>query len=628
MDDSLEQLCQQGIIDALDVEFAYLMAELDNAPSEELLLGSALASRAVNHGHVCLELAQYAQQPLTWAEPQQTPVVAPELKRWRRVLLNSLVVGTPGAWKPLVLDERDRLYLYRYWDYEQCLAEALKQRAAQVFQVTSGQLQQSLERLFPAQAQPIGEDWQKVAAGLAVLRGLTVISGGPGTGKTTTLAKILTVLLEQAAPNPLRIGLAAPTGKAAARVQEAMRTSKAQLAAVVAPAILAALPEEASTLHRLLGLRPNGVDCLHDQNNPLNLDILVIDEASMVDLALMAKIVKALPLEARLILLGDKDQLSSVEAGTVFGELCAQYGGYSPEFAQQLTDLTQQTVPVPDNPSQPLQDSVVLLQHSYRFPSDSGIGRLAQAVNQGDRHTIRALQKEGGQVSQGITWCHPAPEGSEQDLLAQLVTGYQDYLTQVRRRESITGILATFQRYRILCPQRLGRLGVANLNERFETLMRTQLRHTRDIWYPGRPVMITRNDYQLQLFNGDIGIALPDPQRNDQLRVHFQGPDGTVRSLPVTRLSVYEPVFAMTIHKSQGSEFDQVALVLPAEDSRVLSRELIYTAITRAKNQLAIWGSTEVLLQAIKKTVQRASGLRDKLSDDVEFSDRMQSREN
>ncbi len=618
MNDSLEQLCQQGIIDALDAEFAYLMAQLDSAPSEELLLGSALASRAVNNGDVCLELAQYAQQPLTQTELPQTPVVAPDLKRWRRMLQNSRVVGTPGAWKPLVLDERDRLYLYRYWDYEQCLAVALKQRAAQVFKVNSEQLKQSLQRLFPAPGLQSGEDWQKVAASLALLRGFTVISGGPGTGKTTTLAKILAVLLEQAGPDKLRISLTAPTGKAAARVQEAIQASKAQLSAMVAPAILAAIPEEAFTLHRLLRLRSDGVYFFHDQDNPLDLDILVIDEASMVDLALMAKIVQALPLDARLILLGDKDQLSSVEAGTVFGELCAQYAGYSPKFAQQLMDLTQQPVPVPSNQSQPLQDSVVLLQHSYRFPSDSGIGRLAQAVNRGDGQTIRALQKEGSMGLEGITWRYPALENSEQDLLAQLLKGYQGYLTQVGRRAPVSTILAAFQTYRVLCPQRRGRLSVQSLNERFETLVRTQLRHTRDIWYPGRPVMITRNDYQLQLFNGDIGIALPDPQRNDQLRVHFQGPDGHVRSLPVIRLPVYEPVFAMTIHKSQGSEFDQVALVLPTEDSRMLTRELIYTAITRAKNQLTIWGSSDVFLQAIKKTVKRTSGLREKLSHDTD----------
>lgn len=613
MNDSLEQLCQNGVIDALDAEFAYLMAELNSASSEELLLGSALASRAVNNGDVCLELAQYAQQPLTWTEPQQPPVIAPELNRWRHVLQNSLVVGTPGAWKPLVLDERDRLYLYRYWDYEQRIAIALKQRATQVFQVPNEQLNQSLERLFPVQRQQIGEDWQKVAAGLAVLRGFTVISGGPGTGKTTTLAKILALLLEQAAPDPLRIGLAAPTGKAAARVQEAIRASKAHLKAIVAPAILAALPEAACTLHRLLGPRPDGVYFQHDQDNPLNLDILVIDEASMVDLALMAKIVQALPSKARLILLGDKDQLSSVEAGTVFGELCAQGAGYSPEFARQLTDLTQQPVHAPSQSSHPLQDSIVLLRHSYRFPSDSGIGLLAQAVNQGDGHTIRALQNGWGKASESIAWCNPTPEDGEQNLLAQLLKGYQDYLAQVRRCGPVKSILAAFQTYRVLCPQRLGRLGVAGLNERFEALVRTQLRYARDVWYPGRPVMITRNDYELQLFNGDIGIVLPDPQRNNQLRVHFQMPDGHMRSLPVTRLPVYEPVFAMTIHKSQGSEFDQVTLVLPAEDSRVLTRELIYTAITRAKNQLTIWGNPEVLLQAVKKSVRRSSGLREKM---------------
>jgi exodeoxyribonuclease V alpha subunit len=608
MAEILEWLYQKGLIDALDLEFARFMGELANDDSRELLLGCALASRAVGQGDVCLVLPQYAGQMLVWPELDRNAVFAPELNAWRRVLRRSRVIGKPGEFQPLVLDGQDRLYLYRYWNYENQLAAELRQRARQVYEVDEARLRADLQRLFPPQNNTV-MDWQKVAAALAVLRGFSVISGGPGTGKTTTLAKILALFIEQMAGKVPRIHLAAPTGKAAARMQEAIRASKEKLAGVLAPAILAAIPEEASTLHRLLGAQPDGVYFRHNRDNPLSLDVLVIDEASMVDLALITKVVWALPPHGRLILLGDKDQLSSVEAGTVLGELCAQVGGYSPHFAQRLAALTGETLIPGDPVPQLLQDSIALLQHSYRFGGDSGIGRLAEAVNRGDEQAIQTLRS---QPLADVDWCSTA-NLTEQTLLERMLQGYGPYLQQVRGQAPVAQVFTAFQEYQVLCPQRTGPTGVETLNAQLENLLKSRLRRTGSEWYPGRPVMITRNDYQLRLFNGDIGIALPDPEREDRLRVYFQETDGGLRSFPITRLPAYEPVFAMTIHKSQGSEFDAVLLVLPAEDSRVMTRELIYTGITRARKRIAIWGSLEIMLLAVRKLIRRSSGLQEKL---------------
>jgi exodeoxyribonuclease V alpha subunit len=596
------------VVDELDVEFAVFMATLAGQSGRDLLLGCALASHAVAEGDVCLALEQYAGQLLLRPLEGHKAIFAPEQERWSNALRRSRVVGEPGEFKPLILDARDRLYLYRYWYYEDSLAAELRRRAVSHCPVDAARLQAGLQRLFPAtDGKPV--DWQKVAAALAVLRPFSVISGGPGTGKTTTLAKILVLLLEQAT-QPLRIRLAAPTGKAAARMQEALRHSKAQLADQVMAEILAALPEDAATLHRLLGPRPDGVYFQHDQDNPLPLDVLVIDEASMVDLALLAKTVWALPTAARLILLGDKDQLSSVEAGAVLGDICAEAGRYSPAVAAQLTALTGTAVLAGTEEPRPLQDAVALLRHSYRFGSDSGIGRLANAVNQADEKVLRKLHR---QPPADVCW-HAVPgEEAEAALLALIREGYRPYLEQVRAGAEPAAVFAAFQQYRVLCPQRRGPGGVEPLNGWLENGCRQQWGRVGSEWYPGRPVMVTRNDYPLRLFNGDIGIALSDPAQPERLRVYFQQADGGMRSFPVTRLPDYEPVYVMTIHKSQGSEFDQVLLVLPGEDSRLLTRELIYTAVTRARRQVAIWGEPQRLIEAARKSVQRSSGLREKL---------------
>ncbi|NJN46360.1 MAG: ATP-binding domain-containing protein, partial [Candidatus Competibacteraceae bacterium] len=271
-----------------------------------------------------------------------------------------------------------------------------------------------------------------------------------------------------------------------------------------------------------------------------------------------------------------------------------------------LSRLSGEEIAGDEQAQHPLRDSITLLSHSYRFGAESGIGQLAQAVNRVDAKTIKRLIKNS---PADVQWHVQPNEQTLDELLKRMQSGYQAYLDSVRRHAPVTEIIAQFGEFQLLCPQRGGERGVENLNLRFETLLKTRLHRVDREWYAGRAVMVTRNDYTLRLFNGDIGISLPDPDEPERLRVYFQTADGAIRHFALTRLPTYEPVFAMTIHKSQGSEFDQVVLVLPNEDSPVLTRELIYTGITRARVALDIWGDQKVLLTAVQKSVVRASGL-------------------
>jgi exodeoxyribonuclease V alpha subunit len=394
-------------------------------------------------------------------------------------------------------------------------------------------------------------------------------------------------------------------------MQEAIRASKAWLIGKVQPEVLTAIPDQASTLHRLLGMRSDGVYFRHDRENPLSLDVLVIDEASMVDLALMTKTVWALPPEAHLVLLGDKDQLSAVEAGAVLGELCAGAGRYSPRFCERLRRLTGEPVVTADTEPDPVRDCVALLSHSYRFGARSGIGRLAVLINRADSTGLEAMRLE---KFSDIAWQTPPVGGEMEDLLERMLDGYHGYLrTVLRRGAAIDEAFAAFEKFQVLCPQRRGSWGVENLNLRFEAMLKSRWRLSGREWYAGRAVMVTRNDYSIRLFNGDIGIVLPQPDDSDRLRAYFREPSGELRSVALTRLPVHEPVFAMTVHKSQGSEFDRVLLVLPDDESCVMPRELAYTGITRARSRLDLWGKPEVLSSALRRPVQRGSGLALKL---------------
>jgi exodeoxyribonuclease V alpha subunit len=600
----LDLLLQGGVLSHMDGHFARFIEKLSGGSSPELVLAAALVSRATREGHICLDLA--LQEPLNLPETGGR-FILPERDLWKDKLRQSNVVGEPGEHRPLVLDHKARLYLYRYWEYQEELTRGIKGRIGRERDASDMELLlHGLSSVFPVPSN--GEtDWQKIAAFAAAMRMFCVIAGGPGTGKTTTVAKILALLVGQSKGRRLRIFLVAPTGKAAARLQEAMKKAKESLACC--EHMKALIPEKASTIHRLLEPVGNSPYFHYNAQHLLPVDTLVVDEASMVDLALMSKLVQALPLEARLILLGDKDQLSSVEAGAVLGDICdtGRSHPFSEAFCAEIQKATgYKILGVKNTPE--MSDSIVQLTRSYRFGDESGIASLSRLVNQGDGPgALKTLQNEN---HGDLKWKRlPSPRSLPGELRDTVVEGCR-YLFETGDPQDV---FQGLDRFRIVCALREGPFGVRAVNLVVEHILRGQQIEGRGRWYRGRPVLVTQNDYNLGLYNGDVGIALPDPDSGGDLRAFFPSPDGLFRRLHPLRLPEHETVYAMTVHKCQGSEFDRVLLILPDRDSPVLTRELIYTAVTRARKRVEIWGHENVFLTAVSRRIERASGLRDKL---------------
>ena len=621
------------------------------APADSVAVLGPLARRlalATAAGHVCVPLGALADTPAaTWstgvqaapdeasapqdaAQPdllglEDEPGVSGQLgageglplPRLRARLLASGVVvdaalATPGrSAHPLVLDAGDRLYLRRLFDQERALARALVARARSV-PVGPEPVPALLDSLFPPRP-GAGHDWQRIAVLLALRARLTVISGGPGTGKTSTVAALLGCLLE--VEPELRIALAAPTGKAAARMLEALR----QRAQTLPAALAARLPDEAFTVHRLLGVTPEAGRFRHHAGNPLAVDVLIVDEASMLDLALANRLVDALPAAARLVLLGDKDQLAAVEAGAVFAELSAERV-FSPALS---TRLGLEPVPGEAEPhvcaSAGLKDCVVWLTESHRFRADSGIGRLAAEVREGQGARALAWLRAGQDVSVGWIEEDGARPGAR--LLAAIEAGYGAYFDVLHRTpRDVAAAMRAFEDFRVLVAVREGARGLAALNAYLEGRLCARLalppaRGAAARWYPGRPVIVLANDYTLGLFNGDIGLCLPDAQ--GALCVFFPAPEGGFRALPPLRLPAHDTAFALTVHKSQGSEFGEAVLVLPPAPARVLTRELIYTGVTRASRRVTVAGAAGVLIAGCTARSERVSGLRERMRECV-----------
>jgi len=690
-------------------------------------------SRATAGGHVCVALGALAQR---YEEP---------LDDIRAALAASGVVafGTlaRGDERPLIVDRHDHLYLSRYFDYERRLADALVAQAGVAVPddgLSPERLRDNLARYFgPATGEV---DWQRVAAIVALTGRVTIVSGGPGTGKTTTVVGVLACLLD--AHPGLRIALAAPTGKAAQRMQEALHARAGDLP----PELAARLPDTSYTLHRLLG-GGGAAGFRHHRDNPLPYDLIVVDEASMIDVALAAHLLDALAPGARLVLLGDKDQLAAVEAGAVFAELSARPAftaaartriaqalgideaafvaalpvpdeaaatvpaanpvsaaaqaqaqasasvpaaasrkrasrpradarqaslfddepqddavaaadvapspsagpastdagdigdaGNAPAWieadelawldavelpsfdagdaalASVMSTLPGVTAASPATPAPaPLADCVVWLERNYRFGLDSPIGRLSLAIRRGDVQA--ALDALPADDAAAASFHDDAGESLASSTVERLARRFGAYLDALRDALAAPvpdplPLFDALNRFRILCATRSGLRGAEHVN----ALVAAHVRHAARVplavgahWFTGRPIMVTRNDYALGLFNGDIGIALPDA--HGVLRVWFRRADGTARAVSPAALPPHETAFALTVHKSQGSEFDEAALVLPASFGRVLTRELVYTAVTRARTRVQVIGPRRVLAQAVATRTQRDSGL-------------------
>jgi exodeoxyribonuclease V alpha subunit len=568
---------EKALISPLDTHFAALMLRLHGTPHPMLERAAQMVSAHRGEGHICVTIP---------------PEEAEELRATR-------VVGAPGDFKPLILDAHGRLYLHRYWQYEAQLAAAIRARIGSEAAFDARLLQRGLARLFGKATQDA--DWQRVAAETAVRRNFCVITGGPGTGKTWTIVAVLALLHEQCAARgeKLRVALAAPTGKAAARMKESIQrtmTSDLRFADAHGP-----LEHEATTLHRLLGTVPDSPYFRHDAERPLAVDAVIVDEASMVDLALMAKLFAAVPASARLILLGDKDQLASVEAGYVLGDIC----------------------------DAPQPEHIVELRRNRRFAEGSGIQRLSRAVNAGDADAALA-QLETPHADLSSTSL-PRPAALAEALRAQVLDGYRACLETDDPHTALSRLGA----FRILSAVRRGPFGVENLNrlaeqaladaglieretarvgQTFSLPVGDRGQNVRATFYRGRPVLITVNDHQLGLFNGDVGMLLPDPEAGGELRAWFLDAAGKLRRILPARLPAHETVFAMTVHKAQGSEFQRVLFLLPDRDTPVATRELVYTAITRGRDAVELWHRPEMLRAAIARRTERASGLREALA--------------
>jgi exodeoxyribonuclease V alpha subunit len=635
--DQLDAWVEAGWLRDVDRAFAAFLAREAPDAHPLLLLAAALASHQLGRSHVCLDLrAVLADAGEALALPpedvedqkaRQAPVellAGLRLADWRAALQHPALVGEGPGNTPLVL-QGDRLYLRRYWQHERTVRESIAARLAQPplpEGADEARLRSALDALFGRAEDLFAEvDWQKVACALAARSRFSIITGGPGTGKTTTVVRLLAVLqhLALAHGRPLRIRLAAPTGKAAARLNDSISRAVDALP----PDLRAEIPTAVTTVHRLLGSRPDTRHFIHHARNPLPVDVLVLDEASMVDLEMMAAVLTALPPTARLVLLGDKDQLASVEAGAVLGELCsrADAGHYLPPTRDWLRSVTGDTLPdeIVDPAGQPLDQAVVKLRRSYRFGDASGIGRLAKAVNAGDVTAMRELS------AARLPDLAFALLGEGDDDLRDLVLGsggYGHYLGVMHAGRPPAGaaqdaldawaraVLQAFADFQLLAAVRKGPAGVEQLNERVAKLLHAAgLTPDDHGWTPGRPVMVTRNDYALGLMNGDVGITLEVPGADAcLLRVAFTGAEGHIRWVLPSRLQAVETAYAMTVHKAQGSEFGHAALLLPPRMNRVLTRELIYTAVTRAKSRLTLasmGGSTQVLEEAVMRSLQR-----------------------
>ena len=610
MKSTLKILLDNSDISPLSYFFACFIAEHSATEIDSLLAYSAaLVSQNNTSGDVCVELSKYTNRPLFSSEriaPDDMPCGI-ELHKWRQALLESTCVGSAGEETPLILED-DRLYLNRYWRYESGIAELIASRLQPLADIDPLKLSQQISRLFPQQDQEPGLNAQALAVALAASRRFVVISGGPGTGKTTTVVKILALLLSQ--QPDMRIKLAAPTGKAAARMMESIQSRKND--SLIDPAIRDLIPQQASTIHRLLGYAKYGF--LHSCRNQLALDCLVIDEASMLDLTLMYRLLDALPAQARVILLGDRDQLASVAAGNVLGDITGHGRsiGYSEPLRQALAlmlDCATQNIPVAES-SPPISDSVALLTQSYRFSQDSDIGQLANMINAGNGPgAVELLQ----QSSSGLSLQTPMDDSIQPSTLDSIVSCFR----AVIKSPGVSEALDEFERTRVLCAVHSGPFGVDEINRIITARVGADNFHSKQSFgssdnYHGKPILITTNDYELNLFNGDTGLLWNDEE--GVLRACFRGENQSIRELPIYSLPEHVTAWAMTVHKSQGSEFESVLLILPAdEESNAISRELLYTGVTRARRNLLIHSSTKVLVAACAKITQRSSGLATKL---------------
>lgn len=585
------ELKEQQTISESEYEFIRFLHQQNPDEKESVLLAAASCLQAQNHGNVCLDLnAMDDRGSVFERDTSQKGLRFGELKsEWLRELPNSPLVSDGRELKPLILDQ-NRLYLHRFWKYEQELVKWLKTKTA-VKHELNDEIRDVLN-LFVKQKKD-ETDWQDVALILSFLKDLVVITGGPGTGKTFTVLKIIAAQNHLMDGN-LKVAVAAPTGKASRRLSDSIRQGKKVLPPELQEKI--PVPDDALTVHKLLGADYQGNRFRYNQENKLPYDLIIIDEASMLDIHLWVHLIRAVPENAKLVVLGDKDQLASVEAGSILGDICLGDNSFSAEVCRGLNEYFE--TPIAENSNMPaINDSIVFLNRSYRFDESSGIKKLADAINKGDAAEVMALLKSNDFAD--LRWLDLTASNIDNIINEYAIEHYSGY-----QKLNGSEALAASKEKKILCALRRGKLGSEYINRKVEERIHRNFKSGAGEWYEGRIIMATRNDNVLKLRNGEMGIC----SSNENPAVLFEGEN----KIPISasRLKDYEPAFAITIHKSQGSEYEKVAVLLPEKMNAILSKEILYTSVTRARRDTLIVGSEEVITGTVEHSIKRNSGLR------------------
>ncbi len=623
------QQCQQKLdsSEAIDYFLARQICQAMKQDQNHLLFHSIMAtSQALRNGHTCLKLDSESltdAETAFWQNPEENKegYLFPTTDDWHQQLFEMTLASECN--QPLVY-EKNRLYIRRYWHFEEELGEAihalLHKPVTEDNDSVSGQAKQVIEQLFPKLLTDENDknelDWQKIAVANALIHPFTIIAGGPGTGKTFTVTKILAAL-QSLSDTTLRIAMVAPTGKAAQRLNESIQKAKSVLMMnnLMSDEVLNRIPDTASTLHRLLGVIPGTHNFRYNEHRKLPFDVVLVDEISMIDLPLMTRLIRAIDEHCQIIMLGDADQLPSVAAGSILADLAPrQLPGYSLDSSQKLCDLTGFDIPVLGASNQDSYlslDHLTVLQKSHRFDGGGEIGLLAKAVISGHSEQSWNLLKQG---KEQIEWIQ---SNSFSHWIEAMVEQYFVPLFHHKMEQNTSDIQTindAFQQlneFRFLAATRLGDQGVIAINDMVEQSLRSKgFITSRNEFYPGRPIMVTENHYNVGLYNGDTGLLW----HNEQGKLQAVFPDNdSVRWLSLGRLPKVETVYAMTIHKTQGSEFSHVGLVLPERDSLILSRELLYTGITRASKQLSLWGNWSIWNLGVRRKIERYSGLAERV---------------
>ena len=596
---ALSRAALNGDADIAGVELARFITRISPHEPASVAFGAYLAAAAIHDSHTCLRLDRAPD--LTENMQELVASCGLDVERVVKDIENSETVGREGDSLPLLLHD-NRLYLHRYWSYEKALSELIIKKAqGGPEDLGAGYREQAVkvvQRLFPAKA-PEAPDWQKLATLRALFTDILIISGGPGTGKTRTVTAIMAALIETDPKSDISIVMCAPTGKAAARLTESVASASRSFN--LSEGILEKMPKKASTIHRLLGAVPVTGGFRHNRENPLPYKVVIVDEASMVDLSMMAHLVDALAPDTKLILLGDRDQLASVEAGSVLGDICMgeRLFSYSKSFVKIAEQADEHVSDEQEKGTHPLRDSIITLKHNYRFNGESGIDELALAVREGDYKAVKEilLSKEKGRVN-----FIPSMEKG----LSRLVEHEAgSFINSVYAAKSPAEAIKRMEGVKILCGIKRGGAGVEDINN----YVAARFFRTRgmNMVYRGMPVIINRNDYRLELFNGDTGIIWPGAGGGLKAWFRFGGDD--LRAFSISRLPPFEPAWAVTVHRSQGSEFMKAIVMLPYEKGRMPGRELLYTAITRAREEVTVWGGWEDLRACVETPTRRDSGL-------------------